>query len=145
MSASVRTCLGIVALVALQAIAAPAVASDVFAPFESESVVEIATRDEDGAARDTKIWIVVLERVAYVRTNDSRWLANIRRGSPVSIRTAGAEGVERPVRASEVQDAAVKARVEEAFLGKYGAMQRVMSALRLREPTVLRLDPAPGA
>jgi len=119
--------------------AAPARADDALAPFAAESVIEIATRDEDGAARDTPVWIVALDGAAFVRTNDSRWLANIRRGSPVAIRAAGAE---RAVRASEVADAALKARVEEAFLAKYGRMQRVMSALRWREPTVLRLEPA---
>jgi hypothetical protein len=31
--------------------------------------------------------------------------------------------------------------VEEAFKAKYGLVQRMMSALRMREPTVLRLVP----
>jgi hypothetical protein len=44
--------------------------------------------------------------------------------------------------AEEVSDEALRARVEEAYKAKYGTLQRVMSALRLREPTVLRLSPA---
>lgn len=124
----------------LAAFALPALAVDVpesWRPYAEESVVEILTRDEDGGARETKVWIVVVEQAGFVRTNDSQWLANIRRGSDVVLR---ARGTEVPVRAEEVSDTALKASVEAAFLEKYGTMQRVMSALRTREPTVLRLQ-----
>jgi hypothetical protein len=109
-----------------------------WAPVRETSVVEILTTDADGALRETKIWIVVLGDAGYVRTNDSTWLANIRRGSPVRLRVGGETS---DVRASEVADAATKADVEAAFKAKYGTFQRLMSALRMREPSVLRLDP----
>ena len=38
-------------------------------------------------------------------------------------------------------DPAVTGAVEAAFKAKYGLLQRVMSALRVREPSVLRLLP----
>jgi len=57
-----------------------------WAPAREESVVEIVTTDEDGEPRETSVWIVVLDDAGYVRTNDSAWLANIRRGSPVRLR-----------------------------------------------------------
>jgi hypothetical protein len=126
-----------VALALAAAAAAPAAAGD-WSPFAEADVVHVATQDEDGAERDTKVWFVVVEGDGFVRTNDSRWLANIRRGSRIALRLAAAE---RPVAAEEVGDAAVTAAVEEAFKEKYGFVQRVMSALRLREPTVLRLRP----
>ncbi|HVP30396.1 MAG TPA: DUF2255 family protein [Myxococcota bacterium] len=133
-----RRRVGLAAVLSL-VLAAPALraASAVdWAPFARESVVEIRTRDEDGAPRDTNVWIVVLDERGYVRTNDSRWLANIRRGSAVALR---AGSVEAPVAAREVADAETKARVEDAFKQKYGVLQRIMSALRWREPTVLEL------
>jgi hypothetical protein len=111
-------------------------ARESWAPFAEADVVHIVTLDEDGAERDTKVWLVVVEGSAFVRTNDSRWLANIRRGSPVSLRLDGAE---RAVTAEEVSDPALCAAVEEAYKKKYGFVQRVMSAFRVREPTVLRL------
>jgi hypothetical protein len=117
--------------------AAPAAASD-WSPFAETDVVHVVTTDEDGAERDTKVWFVVVDGDGFVRTNDSRWLANIRRGSPLALRL---EEVERPVAAEEVSDAAVAAAVEEAFKQKYGLVQRVMSVFRMREPTVLRLRP----
>ena len=109
---------------------------------QEQSVVQILTHDEDGAQRETSIWIVSFDGRGYVRTNDSRWLANIRRGSPVTLRV---EGDEFAVSAREVDDAALKERVEEGFKQKYGFTQRVMSAFRFREPTVLELTAQGGS
>jgi hypothetical protein len=123
-------------LLALVLLAPPARAQTEWSPFAEASVVHIVTRDEDGEERDTPVWFVVVEDAGYVRTNDSRWLGNIRRGSSVVLR----EGeTERRVSSEEVSDAAVTGAVEEAFKVKYGLVQRIMSALRVREPTVLRL------
>jgi len=105
---------------------------------EARDVVRIVTQDEDGAERDTKVWFVVVKGDAFVRTNDSRWLANIRRGSRVALR---ADELELAVTAEEVSDPAVTRAVEEAYKQKYGFVQRVMSVFRMREPSVLRLTP----
>jgi hypothetical protein len=111
-----------------------------WSPFAEAYVIRIVTRDADGAERDTRVWFVVVGGDGFVRTNDSRWLANIRRGSPVALRLDH-EGrtMERAVSAEEVNDATISAVVEEAYKAKYGFVQRVMSFLRLREPAVLRL------
>jgi hypothetical protein len=121
---------------ALVLAAASAAAEADWSPFAETSVVRIVTQDEDGAERDTPVWLVVVDGAGFVRTNDSRWLANIRRGSSVVLRLDDAT---RSVTAEEVADAATRDRVEQAFKAKYGFVQRVMSALRVREPTVLRL------
>ena len=105
--------------------------------FQDEDVIEIITHDDDGALRETSIWIVSFDGHGYVRTNDSRWLANIRRGSSVALRLGEDEF---PVTAREPNDAAIAARVEEGFKQKYGFTQRVMSVFRMREPTVLELS-----
>ncbi|HKA15208.1 MAG TPA: DUF2255 family protein [Myxococcota bacterium] len=110
--------------------------------FQDTGVIEILTQDEDGDPRDTSVWIVAVGGHGYVRTNDSRWLANIRRGSPISLRLGSDEFA---VSAREVDDAAIRARVEEGFKQKYGFTQRVMSAFRLREPTVLELTSRGGS
>jgi hypothetical protein len=117
-------------------LAAAAVHAFDWTPANEESVVEILTSDVDGSLRETPVWIVVLDGAAYVRTNDSKWLANIRRGSAVRLRV---RDVESAVAAAETQDAALAARVEEAFKTKYGFTQRVMSLFRMSEPTVLKL------
>jgi len=103
--------------------------------FQDTDVIEVLTHDEDGALRETSVWVVAFDGHGYVRTNDSRWLANIRRGSSVALRVDDAE---YPVAAREPEkDAALDARVEEQFKQKYGFMQRVMSTFRMREPTLL--------
>jgi hypothetical protein len=123
----------VLALLAFVSLTAPSHAESTWSPFAEADVVRIVTMDEDGAQRDTPVWFVVVDGAAFVRTNDSRWLANIRRGSSVSLRLDETE------RSEEVSDAAVTGAVEEAFKVKYGFMQRVMSVFRMREPTVLRL------
>ncbi len=109
----------------------------VWAPFVETDIIEIHTQDEDGDSRETKIWIVVLDGAGWVRTNDSRWLANIRRGSPIELR---ADDTRLAATATEIEDEGSYDRVEAAFKEKYGAMQKIMSFFRLRRPTVLRLD-----
>jgi hypothetical protein len=124
------------ALVLMCFAAAGAAQSFDWAPASEDSVVEILTSDADGSLRETPVWIVVLDGAAYVRTNDSKWLGNIRRGTAVRLRV---REVETQVGTDEVKDAALTARVEEAFKAKYGFTQRVMSLFRISEPTVLRL------
>jgi len=126
-------CLGLLLALALAG-AARAAALD-WQHAQGQDVVEILTHDEDGELRETSVWIVAFDGHGYVRTNDSRWLANIRRGSSVALRVDDAE---YPVAAREPEkDAALDARVEEQFKQKYGFMQRVMSTFRMREPTLL--------
>ena len=127
------------ALLALAWLFPAAAAAADWAPFAETKTIEIETQDEDGEARETKVWIVLVDGTGYVRTNDSRWLANIRRGSAIEIR-AGETTL--AVSAAEVADEATRERVEQAFKAKYGAMQKLMSFFRISEPTVLRLEAA---
>ena len=127
-------------LLAVLASAALARADDRWSIFAETGTIEIITVDEDGDLRETSVWIVVLDDAGYVRTNDSRWLANIRRGSAVTLRAKDSELV---VRAEESEDPAEYDRVEEAFKAKYGWMQRLMSTFRTSRPTVLRLRAEP--
>lgn len=107
-------------------------------PYEEDWVVEIITLDPDGERRETKIWIVVLDGAAYVRTNESRWLANIQRLPEVLLRT---RDVEQPLLAEIDDGMDVYDRVEAAFKEKYGLLQKIMSAMRIGRPTVIRLLP----
>jgi hypothetical protein len=139
-----------IALAASLAFAGTASAFDWTASRE-DSTVEIITLDEDGGKRETKIWIVVLDDAGYIRTNDSRWLANIRRGSAVQLRTKGGtksetEGgtgsVETSVAVEIIDDdPTTYDQVEQAFKDKYGVPQKIMSAFRMSRPTVMRITP----
>ena len=129
--------LGLALLLGVAVAGARAEAID-WTPFAEEDVVEILTIDPDGDSRETSVWVVVVADAAYVRTNDSRWLANIRRDPLVRMRVRERE---YPLRAEETADPATRELVEASFKAKYGWLQRIMSALRMREPTVLRLQP----
>jgi len=124
-------------LVCLAAVSASGAGFD-WSPFERESVIHVLTRDEDGAVRNTKVWVVVVDGSGYVRTNASTWLENIQRNPEIEVQASGHAYL---MRTDEVKDAAVKEQVEEAYKEKYGLVQRVMSVFRFREPTVLRLVP----
>lgn len=130
-------------LIAAVLVAAPvgARADGTWAVFEETGTIEIVTHDEDGALRETPVWIVVIDAAGYVRTNDSKWLANIRRGSDVMLR---AEDMELAVQAEEQEDTEATDRVEEAFKQKYGWVQRMMSWFRMTSPTVVRLTLVPA-
>jgi hypothetical protein len=112
-----------------------ALAAD-WTPYRDDWIVEIITLDPDGDRRETKVWMVVLDDEGYVRTNDTRWLANIRRLSTVLLRT---RGLEERFSAEVDDDDGLYDRVEEAFKEKYGFMQKTMSAMRVGRPTVIRL------
>jgi len=133
----VRVLLILAVSAALLAWDTPALATD-WAPYREDWIVEIITLDPDGERRETKVWMVVLDDAGYVRTNDSRWLANIRRLSDILLRTRGEE---QSFRAEVDDDQALYDRVEEAFKEKYGLMQKIMSAMRVGRPTVIRLTP----
>ena len=98
-------CVGLLLVLALAG-SAQAAALD-WQRFQETDVIEIVTHDEDGDRRETSIWIVAFDDHGYVRTNDSRWLANIRRGSGVALRLGEQEFA---VLAREPNDAALTAR-----------------------------------
>jgi hypothetical protein len=130
---------GALAALAIAALAGAAPAQSIdWNAAQNESVIEILTSDENGSLRETPVWIVVLDGAGFVRTDDSKWLANIRRGSAVRLRIAGTES---SVEAHERSEAELAARVEQAFKDKYGLTQKLMSLFRMREPTVLELTP----
>lgn len=125
---------------ALLLLASTAAAEFDWEPYREDSTIEIITVDEDGTTRETKIWIVVLGERGFIRTNESRWLANIKRDPTVLLRT---RGVESEFMAQIVSNDRVYDAVEEAFRQKYGFVQRLMSAFRMSRPTVMRLSPGP--
>jgi len=116
-------------------LAGPARAFDA-APHADEEVIEVVTTDEDGSARTTKVWIVVVDGDAYIRTGNTRWGRNVERDPDVRILTAtGADDL----RVELVTDEAARAPVVEAFRAKYGWSDRLMSPLRGRNPKIMRL------
>ena len=136
----VSACLSVLA-VALAAAPAPARADfPDWASVADEKVIEVITEDEDGEVRESKVWFVLLDGKPYLRTNDSRWLANLRRdpGCRLRIRDATYEA-----RATEVPGEEFVERVDAASREKYGWQERLIHPFRMRRPEILLIEP-PG-
>ena len=69
-----------------------------WSPTREESVIEVLTSDADGELRETPVWVVVIADAAYVRTNDSKWLANTRRGCACAKSRAPSSPKRSPMR-----------------------------------------------
>jgi len=114
--------------------------AQVFDPAVTENVqvVELITSDDDGDLRETKLWIVVIDGEAFLRTNKSNWLANLRRDPAAKLRVGDAV---YPVRGEVLGDPAWVAKVDAATAEKYGWQEKTIHLFRISEPTIVRLHP----
>jgi len=126
------------ALVWTLAVAGGAASASAFDPSAhvDEPVIEIVTTDEDGSLRTTKVWVVVVDADAYVRTGNTRWGRNVERDPRIRILTAAGD---HDLRVEPVTDEATRQRVTTAFRAKYGWQDRLLSPFRGSNPTILRL------
>jgi hypothetical protein len=124
------------AIALLLSLAAPSLALDWNAHKDADTVV-IVTTDENGAERETTIWLCVSDGQGYVRGGNGRWIADTRRDGAVKLRVGESE---LALTATLVSDAAEITRVTEAFRAKYG-FGDVLSGFIRGEPTIFRLTP----
>jgi hypothetical protein len=100
--------------------------------------VEALTTDEDGDLRETTIWLIVVDGQGYIRTSHStRWGKNVVRNPDIALRIGDSE---YPVRASFVEDEALRERVVEALRQKYGWIDGFLRVFRGSSPHIIRLD-----
>jgi hypothetical protein len=103
---------------------------------QTETVV-IVTTDEDGASRDTTIWLCVSNGQGYVRGGSGQWVADSLRDGSVKLRVGGTE---LALTATKLTDAAEIERVTAAFREKYGFSDTLATLIR-GNPTIFRLTP----
>jgi hypothetical protein len=109
-----------------------------WAAVADEETVYVLTTDEDGDARDTKIWLLVLDGVGYVRTSQgTTWGANAERNPEIGIRIGESD---YDFRAAFVTEPAERARIVEGFEAKYGS-NPILNWIRGDDPRIIRLDP----
>jgi hypothetical protein len=127
------------ALGSLLLLASAAAAQD----WNAESGVEtiqVVTHDEDGAVRDTTVWLAVHQGHGYIRTGGTKWGANVKRNPDVQVKIGSDE---YPLRAVPIPpEDPVYAAVSDVYRQKYGFPDKVMGLLRnLGGPaTIMRLD-----
>ena len=125
------------ALLLLATLPAFAEALDWAAVADSETI-HVLTRDADGDARETKIWLLVLSGEGYIRTSrKTTWGENVERDPEIAIRIGDAE---YPVRAHFVDDAAERARIVAGFDAKYGK-NWLFDFIRGDDPRIMRIEP----
>jgi hypothetical protein len=100
--------------------------------------VEVVTTDEDGAARETTVWLAVLDGAGYVRTGTSRWGDNVVRSPELELRALGSD---YPMRVEFVEDDGLRERVSQAFREKYGFSDWAVSWIRGSRPKIMHLHP----
>jgi len=100
--------------------------------------VEVVTADEDGASRETTVWLVVVDGAGIVRTGGTSWGENVVR-KPELVLRAGEASYE--LRVEFVEDDALRQRITDAFREKYGFSDRVTSWMRGSRPKMMRLHP----
>ena len=100
--------------------------------------VLVVTRDADGAERETKVWLAVLDGTGYVRTGNTRWGDNLVRSPELVLRVDEASW---PFRVEFVEDEAERQRITDAFREKYGFSDWMVSWMRGARPKIMRLVP----
>jgi hypothetical protein len=106
--------------------------------YAEEGTVEVITTDEDGSARETKVWLIVVEGQGYIRTGSTGWGGNVERNPELTLRIGETE---LPLRVEFVTEEAERDAVKKAFRAKYGFSDWLMNPLRGRNPKIMRLLP----
>jgi hypothetical protein len=104
--------------------------------YTDTETVQVLSADEDGGLRLTTVWIVVVDRSAYLRTAGTTWGDNVERNGSLKLRLPNGD---KPLRAEKVLSPAEVERVVAAFREKYGTTDAVMEILRFGERRVFRL------
>jgi hypothetical protein len=134
----VQVKISLVLLCVFVAASASADAPDWNAVADVQRVI-VLTVDEDGDARETTVWLAVVDGRGYVRTSRStRWGGNVVREPDIGLRIGDAE---YPLRASFVEDEALRQRIVATFREKYGWSDGMMAVFRGSKPRIMRLDP----
>jgi hypothetical protein len=109
--------------------------------FVEVQTIDVLTFDEDGELRETPVWFVLLNSEPYLRTNDSRWLANLRRDPNLRVRI---KETVYEAQAEEIPGREILEKVDIASSLKYGLQERLIHLFRISSPQIIRLFPREG-
>ncbi len=103
-----------------------------------EQTVTVVTADEDGSARETTVWLAVVDAQGYIRTGGTRWGGNIERNPEIALRIGETELL---LRVEFITDEAQRDAVKAAFREKYGFSDWILDPVRGSNPKIMRLTP----
>ncbi len=107
----------------------------------SDEVAVLVTRDADGEAHETSIWVVEDGGNLWLRSGSpkSAWLARLRRSPDIELERAGRR---RSYHAVPVETPDALARVNAKMAEKYGASETLVGLYSDRSESVaIRLEP----
>ncbi len=133
------TCVLLVAVVCLLGALAAGAAELDWNSVADVGEVRVLTTNQDGTPRETTIWLAVADGRGYIRTSgSSTWGDNVERNPDIALRIGDSE---HPLRASFVEDEALRERIVATFREKYGGFDGFLNVLRGSKPPIMRLDP----
>lgn len=117
--------------------------------FADLGTIQVVTSDpslDPGEApyrRETTVWLVVHEGQGYIRTGATKWGANIRRNSNVTVIM---NGVGYELNATSIPEGALYDAVTQSFRDKYGFQDAALGVFRRigGTPMIMRLEGRPG-
>jgi hypothetical protein len=132
-------CVWLIGVASLLLAPIPATAADLdWSAVADADTIHVLTNDEDGDARATKIWLLVLDGQGYIRTSRrSTWGGNVERNPDIGLRI---EDTDHLVRATFIVDAVERARIVAGFEVKYGS-NPILNFFRGDDPRIMRLEP----
>jgi len=107
---------------------------------EQTEVAVLTTFDPDGAAHDTKMWVVDWQGKPYVRIGRPGrvWGERLKSHPQVVLARAGKSA---PCVAAVVTDPEQRRAIDDAFAQKYGWVDWWFGVALRKDPTAVRLDP----
>ena len=100
--------------------------------------IEVLTINEDGTAKETTIWLVVVDGAGFIRTSETSWWANVARDPNMTLRISGTK---YPLRAEKIPNGELFDRVNDEFREKYGWSDRMISPFRRGGVKIMRMEP----
>ena len=89
--------------------------------------VEVISTDEDGGARLTTVWIIVLDHFPYLRTAGTTWGDNVERADTIQVRNGTDVRIVEPTAVTEDSH---RELVIAAFREKYGFSDALLDFVR---------------
>ena len=93
---------------------------------KDEQEIFAILHDENGEAREVKIWLVVLDDHGFIRTRNTSWRADLERDPKAALKI---KDQTIPIRPVPVKDPELYKRVNEAYTEKYGVTPHVFLAI----------------
>jgi hypothetical protein len=107
-------------------------------PLAAVEEVQVLSENPDGSARETTVWLAVVDGQGFIRTGNTSWYPNLERRPEIGVRVSGAEYA---VHAEPIEEESLRERVIARFREKYGWSDRMVAWFFPGRPHIVKLAP----